>query len=85
MAPLTVSVEANGNVADLVASLGREWQDGNLSLTFGSAVGNFSTSTDVDPPQACGDFANATPGQCPFNPQIALLTAGTVLFITIMR
>jgi len=76
MAPLTVNVIGSGVETSLIACLSRGF--GARGITKGSAVGTFSTSitTNPDNPSACGDFSQAKPGDCPFNPQIALYTAG---------
>jgi hypothetical protein len=79
--PLTVSVSATGNQTSLVACLGPSFQVTPPMSSFGSAVGTFSTSAEIDPPTACGTFSeDYEPGQCPFNPQIALLIATTTDF-----
>ena len=77
--PITASVSGTGDQATLsacapeITSAG----DGNGPFIWGLAVGRFSTSTTVNPdnPNACGDFADAAPGDCPYNPQIAILVA----------
>ena len=70
--PLTVSVSGTGDQASLVACLGERYQYGP-GTAFGLSVGTFSTSTEISPPNACGAFGDDyKPGQCPFNPQIAM-------------
>jgi len=77
---VTVSGTGEGAQAQVCGDTSDHHDHGDTSapLVWGLAVGRFSTSTTVDPdnPSACADFANAAPGECPYNPQIAMLVAG---------
>jgi hypothetical protein len=75
--PITVSVKGTGNQAQISACTAATKADLNYHVAWGVAAGRFSTSTTVNPknPSACNDFADAAPGDCPYNPQIAMLVA----------
>ena len=75
--PITVSVSGSGDAAFATECDGKSTQDGTGDYAWGLAVGRFSTSTTINPDnsKACGDFASASPGDCPYNPQIAMLLA----------
>ncbi len=77
--PLTVTISGAGEQASMIPCLGQKYYLITPYFAFGSAVGNFSTSAEIDPPASCGAFGDDyAPGQCPFNPQIALfLSAAT--------
>jgi len=74
--PVIVSVNGSGEGAEVAACSGGEMgvTDG-LPYAWGLAVGRFSTDSTVNPanPDACSDFASANPGDCPYNPQIAMM------------
>jgi len=76
--PTTVSVSGTGDAAFATECDGETTTDGTYGrYAWGLAVGRFSTSTTVNPDNsgACGDFASANPGDCPYNPQIGMLVA----------
>jgi hypothetical protein len=74
---IAASVTGVGDQAQAQACSSSRIQSSVGPFVWGSAVGRFSTSTDVNPdnPAACGDFADASPGDCPYNPQVATLFA----------
>ncbi len=76
--PVTATISGTGSQAEpSVCAAQAGSGDGQFPYAWGLAVGRFSTSTTVNPnnPSACGDFADAAPGDCPYNPQIAMLIA----------
>jgi hypothetical protein len=86
--PMTVAVGKNGDQTILTACEGpTDTQDSSdpegtpPPTVLGMAVGRFATSTtvamitDSDTQQqvsACGDFKDAKPGDCPYNPWLAI-------------
>lgn len=74
--PVVVSVTGSGQSAEVTACAGGETGvTSGFPFAWGLAVGRFSTSETVNPanPGACDDFDSANPGDCPYNPQIAML------------
>ena len=75
--PAAVSVSGTGENAEIAVCSASDSSALASPFAWGSAVGRFSTSTTVNPnnPSACNDFDSAEPGDCPYNPQIAMLLA----------
>jgi len=74
--PIIVSVNGSGDEATISACSAPTLADDEVApFAWGLAVGRFSTSTTINPdnPDACSDFAQAAPGDCPYNPQIAMI------------
>jgi hypothetical protein len=76
--PTVVSVSGSGETAEVVACNAVRASDTEAyPYAWGIAAGRFTTYTTVadDNSTACSDFSVAEPGDCPYNPQIAMLLA----------
>lgn len=77
--PITVSVSGTGDQAKVSFCSAPHSSQENVCAPYvwGSAVGRLSTSTTVNSknPTACSAVDAAAPGDCPYNPQIAMLLA----------